>query len=113
MTDAPERIWAFYTPDDFDDSATITDYETVHHGGQQYIRADLAKPKVKPLVWDGHSDIGCLSPLYYGCIYPNSGGNWTLDNGECVSAHKTPSDAKAAAQADYESRILAALDMGA
>ena len=44
MTDAPERIWAFYTPDDFDDDATITAYETVQHGGQQYIRADLVTP---------------------------------------------------------------------
>jgi hypothetical protein len=41
MTDAPETIWAFCTPDDFDDDATITAYETIQHGGQQYRRADL------------------------------------------------------------------------
>ena len=41
MSEAPERIWAFYTPDDFDDTATITAYETVQHGGKEYCRADL------------------------------------------------------------------------
>ena len=41
MSEAPERIWAFYTPDDFDDTATITAYEMVQHGGQEYRRADL------------------------------------------------------------------------
>ena len=42
MTDkAPERIWAFWTPDDFDDEATITAYETTQHGGQEYVCADI------------------------------------------------------------------------
>ena len=41
MSEAPERIWAFYTPDDFDDTATITAYEMVQHGGKEYCRADL------------------------------------------------------------------------
>ena len=41
MSEAPERIWAFYTPDDFDDTATITAYEMVQHGGKEYRRADL------------------------------------------------------------------------
>lgn len=41
MSEAPERVWAFYTPDDFDDTATITAYETVQHGGKEYRRADL------------------------------------------------------------------------
>jgi hypothetical protein len=42
MTKAPERIWAFYTPDDFDDSATITAYETTQYGGQEYLHTDHA-----------------------------------------------------------------------
>ena len=41
MSDAPETIWAFYTPDDFDDDAIITAYETTQHGGAKYLRADL------------------------------------------------------------------------
>ena len=40
MSEAPERIWAFYTPDDFDDTATITAYEMVQHGGKEYCRAE-------------------------------------------------------------------------
>jgi hypothetical protein len=31
----------FTRPDDFDDTATITAYEMVQHGGQEYRRADL------------------------------------------------------------------------
>ena len=50
MTDAPERIWAFYTPDDFDDSATITAYEQVQHGGAEYIRADLIPGMIEEAV---------------------------------------------------------------
>lgn len=51
MTNAPERIWAFYTPDDFDDCATITAYEMTQRGGQEYIRADLAQaaPQWQPI----------------------------------------------------------------
>jgi hypothetical protein len=40
MTSAPEQIWAFWTPDDFDDDATITAYEKIQHGAQRYVRAD-------------------------------------------------------------------------
>jgi len=45
MSDAPERIWAFYAPDKTDDDATIVAYEAVQHGGQQYVRADLYETK--------------------------------------------------------------------
>jgi len=53
MGDAPERIWAFYTPDDFDDAATITAYETVQHGGKEYVRADLHRSLALDVVTAG------------------------------------------------------------
>lgn len=43
MTDAPERIWAFYAPDVGEDNpqCSIVAGEHVMHGSQQYVRADL------------------------------------------------------------------------
>ncbi|MCP4488806.1 MAG: hypothetical protein GY820_16075 [Gammaproteobacteria bacterium] len=43
MTDAPERIWAFYAPDIEEDNpkCNIVAGDQVMHGAQQYIRADL------------------------------------------------------------------------
>ena len=50
MSKGPETIWAFYTPDDFDDGATITAYEQVQHGGAEYRRADLvAQARIEEL----------------------------------------------------------------
>jgi hypothetical protein len=40
---APERIWAFYAPEiaEIENGATIVAYETVQHGGAEYIHVDL------------------------------------------------------------------------
>lgn len=43
---APDEIWAFHTPDDFDDDATITAYETTQYGGTSYTRTDLVAAMV-------------------------------------------------------------------
>ena len=82
--------------------------------------------KVKPLVWeaieqdrgDGSSDLtgdfiaetgfGCYSIV---CGFGSDSYVWDVYFGEmdCVSSHDDPSTAKAAAQADYDARIIAAL----
>ena len=53
MTDAPERIWAstgrYY---DYVQDWTEGEWSDDDIGGVEYIRADLATPKVKPLVWN-------------------------------------------------------------
>lgn len=42
-TKAPEEIWAFYDDSLADDNcgATIIAHDTIQHGGQRYVRADL------------------------------------------------------------------------
>ena len=128
MIKAPERIWAFYTPDDFDDSATVTAYETMQHGGQKYVRADLL-PVVKPLVWVEHCaqtggchSVSVYNPNFWGYVIEapepeGPFGLWSPDEGEGVDSprlgldYPTIAAAQAAAQADYEARIRANLDM--
>jgi len=81
MSDAPETIWAFYTPDDFDDDAIITAYETTQHGGAKYLRADLplttaqlmADLRVKSLVEAGEVMAKALRGDY---IVPGSAKAW-------------------------------------
>jgi len=81
MSDAPETIWAFYTPDDFDDDAIITAYETTQHGGAKYLRADLplttaqimADPRVQALVEAGEVMARALHGDY---IVPGSAKVW-------------------------------------
>jgi hypothetical protein len=43
VTDAPYRIWAFHAPHIAGDEAgaTIVAHDSVQHGGQRYVRADL------------------------------------------------------------------------
>lgn len=80
-------------------------------------RADLAKPKVKPLVWGDAERNGmtaqadCPSGRYYIADRGEYGWLWFRPNtapsgGRC----KDEQAAKAAAQADYEKRILGALE---
>lgn len=87
-------------------------------------RADLAKPRVKPLVWDKNPDEqewyakiaevnGDTFERGY-MILPSASG-FTLYDGFAsrrrVLAHFTLApEAKAAAQADYERRILSAME---
>ena len=113
MSEAPEQLWAFYTPDDFDDSATVTAYETVQHGGQKYVRADLL-PVVKPLEWEVHPAGLVASNNMGGAYIIDTRGNrprwlkWPNGNGP---ERETVEEMQDAAQADYEARIRASLDM--
>ena len=52
MTDAPDRIWAFYAPDIAEDEngATIVAHETVQHGGAHYLRATPARIHAEELL---------------------------------------------------------------
>ena len=110
MSDAPERIWLW-----LDDGTRMVSYpsEPYPADGVKYIRADLARPKVKPLEWmDGWADGTCydvtpFNPIEYTHrISKLKDGTYHSHFG----VFETLEAAKAAAQADYERRILAALE---
>lgn len=121
MTNAPERIWI---EDEFgegdDDQWTYGTWDVRNYRDYvvEYVRADLAfpavQPEVKPLVW-----FEAELPSKGGGKFASEGytirrieGLWLLDfAGTSKSAWRfsTLEVAKAAAQADYEARILAAL----
>ena len=143
MSEAPARIWAFM-PDIFDNISIWQDQPSPALDGTEYsiwqdqpspaldtteyIRADLARPKVKPLEWvEGtyittDDDNGPMEGRQIGLwawrtdIYTiirqrGPDGLYVLRNksdgiGVVVS---TLEDAKAVAQDDYERRILSAL----
>jgi hypothetical protein len=114
MKDAPERIWA--------DPPTVFDemdvwYPEPRGEATEYIRADLARPKVKPLVWRQYSNNGnCMAETSIGDFViedhgENDWGIWLEDNySPILGPCKNLEEAKAAAQADYERRILEALE---
>lgn len=52
MSEAPERIWHF--TDDAAEYESVSDTALPDH--TEYIRADLAKPRVRPLEWLGGGD---------------------------------------------------------
>tara|TARA_Y100000296_G_scaffold71505_1_gene87055 strand:+ start:97 stop:567 length:471 start_codon:yes stop_codon:yes gene_type:complete len=151
MNDAPERIWAWQETDPITDKKWgagqwYTDDVVLDGDEVEYIRKDLAKPRVKPLVW--HVDpqyetdeFGCDSwgefssesivatcKTKYLAVYQHSEDKYmwvdgTLDNIRYSKYKKPPKwetveipwyptvdQAKAAAQADYEQRILSALE---
>jgi len=76
------------------------------------------KVKAKPLVWESdlNEAFGCAQTSYGGYDYSRSclvdpPAPFRMCNPENVRTyHQTPDAAKAAAQADYEARILAALE---
>ena len=79
-------------------------------------RADLTKPRVKPLVWHHITSTGdrnvheAKSLLGRYTIWPD--GSWRL-KGHYVGGYgevRSLSGAKAAAQADYEARVLVCLE---
>ncbi|MEY1555354.1 hypothetical protein AB3Y40_06930 [Yoonia sp. R2331] len=126
MSDAPERIWIGpYTGDWQSKDYDISVGEPFGDGmEQEYIRADLARPKVKPLVWGQNGSIGSLwSPFN---LWGGFSAHYTIDEtrpgysevsfgitchefGDSVVWFGPSSLAKSAAQADYEARILSAL----
>ena len=124
MSDAPERIWAeVFRRDEGGHTLTIAgDYPLHKEDSVEYIRADLARPKVKTLEW-WQSDTGdwCADTLVgrYQVAEKLRGQWWSCSSphGPVVkrpewdaSDFKSVEEAKAAAQADYERRILAAIN---
>ena len=68
----------------------------------------ISKPKVKALVWGAGAYQKALTPVgTYG-----AGLNHFTLNGEWIADAASRDEAKAAAQADYERRILSAIDEG-
>ena len=118
MSEAPERIWAFM-PDIFDNISIWQDQPSPALDTTEYIRADLASPKVKPLEWVN------LSEPHNNWYYADASfGRYRITQvffpescfiavtpTELRISENTLEDAKAAAQEDYERRILAALEM--
>ena len=115
MTEAPERIWMF---------AKDLPSNLITCGDTEYVRADLP-PKVKPLVWQRDS-LPNSAPQRYRAEVPGGMGDYSVTgserknewqwfrNGYFADGHQhhkamTIEAAQAAAQADYETRILAAL----
>ena len=112
MSDAPERIWAFM-PDIFDNMSVWQDQPSPALDTTEYIRADLARPKVKPLEWEYHPS-GTMASDNVGKFYVIDTRRlrpyfirWPQGQAPDI---ENIGAAKAAAQADYESRILASLE---
>jgi hypothetical protein len=120
MTDAPERIWA--QPPTVFDEMDVWHFEP-RGEATEYIRVDLARPKVKPLVWegDGHWHSGdnegwmeeANTPFGWGySIEFGINGYFKAEStfGWSQDGFDNPDEAKDAAQADYDRRILEALE---
>lgn len=127
MTDAPERILAHdaepseceYIGAGWWDEVGGT---TIHDHMVEYVRADLAKPRVKPLVWydkpEGQEQrIGRCGRTSYGVRFKM--GLWGYqrsgERGHVVShfggaLFKDEADAMLGANNDHERRILEALE---
>lgn len=109
---APERILTSPNWDcDWVDSSLMK--REPHH--VEYLHADLAKPRVRLLEWDT-GIVHWATPLpgmkYVVCLDgPGRPCSWWLDGAEAETRQVRPSEeaAKAAAQADYEHRILSTL----
>ncbi len=109
----PERAeWSDVTREYVEYLEGVENHALLAERDEWKARADLAAPKVKPLVWvDLHGD-GSLyetdvdNPLGYHAVINRRGqlGWWYFGFYETLEA------AKAAAQADYERRILEALE---
>ena len=121
MTEAPERIWARESHSERTNETMVAwDTPSKHPEEQEYIRADLAKPRVKPLAWcDWLSGYKSFSAIGAYVVIPIS----TTHNNEHVVQYLCPyqesytvgrfegaETAKAAAQSDYERRISEALE---
>lgn len=83
----------------------------------EYIRADLAKPRVKPLVWEipscgrGFIAMSLIGRQY--AVFDEGDPRWAIGiggGGYKYTKVETLKAAKAAAQADYERRMLEALE---
>lgn len=121
MDEAPERIWAVTEPDDISADIFGDVYAQQTPAGMvgqpvEYIRADLVRPRVKPLVWERSASFGEVYEAKtifgeYLCGIDNEGiayGGGAPNANEWVD-YDSVADAKAAAQSDYESRVMSVL----
>lgn len=121
MSEAPERIWAWPFKNWFRGGCSTHKVKVNGAKDVEYIRADLTKPRVKPLVWEeeeGLLEAKCIFGRYE--IYQIGNKYVELLIGSMMSSIRlaripleldaTLTDLKAAAQADYERRILEALE---
>lgn len=119
MTEAPEQIWIEDEFGEYDedqwcygtwDSRSIEGYDT------QYIRVDIAKkPRVKPLVWDERRNGYWQAKGAAYQIASNGDGTWRVRlDGKVIYRRRPDMEAaKAAAQSDHKTRVLAFLEFGA
>ncbi|MAM60819.1 hypothetical protein [Maritimibacter sp. UBA3975] len=109
MTDIVERADVFRlgvdpTPDDVNEANWIIDRMTAE------IERLRAAPKVKPLEWDGRGTTGVMLQYRIHIGYGLMNGVFALTlSGSTIGEFDSEEAAKAAAQADYERRILSAL----
>lgn len=114
MTDAPERIWVEPgMPGWLDEPNDLWTNE--------YIRADLAKPNVKPLEWEREDDGSLTAESVFGlyaAFYDGAYGWLVMRDGHDDAWVKYPSSddgfdtediAMAACQAHYAAQIMKAL----
>lgn len=119
MNDMPEQIFAWYFKPSSRNEVMLGGWDTTEDRRTvKYIRADLTKPNVKPLEWEP-GIVHWAQPLpgikYVACSSEGSTWVWWLEGVWRTrmvpsSVHESESAAKAAAQADYEQRILSALE---
>ncbi len=115
MTEYPERI--SISPvykQKRDDDFYLIDREAFPGRGVEYVRADLSIPRVKPLVWTHHF-CGEMAATGTGTAYIIDTRDklrlrwlkWPNGHGP---DRETLTEMKAAAQADYQARVLACLE---
>lgn len=78
MSDAPKRIWAtaYYNQNRSEHVKAWSENGFDEKQQVEYIRADLAAPKVKPLAWVPYGDFAYKSGEYV--IEPCGFGYWSL-----------------------------------
>jgi hypothetical protein len=120
LTEAPERILCiedrkFRWPHGYTSAWPMDPKDD--RSPVEYIRADLARPKVKPLVWKwltgentGFLCSGDSGALSYSIMVSRNRVYGIPGPFDSSAEYETLEDAKAAAQADYERRILGALE---
>jgi hypothetical protein len=122
---APERIWAVTEPNDVSADIMGDVYAQQTPDGMvgkpvEYVRADLAKPRVKPLKWsqwgnewDANNPIGGTFTVKidgHSGFYLFTGENTkATDFWDVVKDRSTPSDCQKQAFKIVERRVLSAL----
>lgn len=124
MTDAPERIWVQPDLGMVGTGRWVTKGTENPFGNIEYIRADLAKPNVKPLEWEREDDGSLTAESVFGlyaAFYDGAYGWLVVRDGHDNAWVKYPSsddgfdtegEAMAACQAHYTAQIMKALGVG-